>query len=123
MQCSLISLQLLSLKNREPHGREPPSTPCLGCGPALFCFHYHTLLCNLHKYRVIFYRVAQKIEPGKKIDSLLCARGACRLLIEAKDLPLGQGFGAHSEGSRRNAGTGEIITRGRGVREGGQCRI
>lgn len=108
--CCLISLQLLSLKNQEPHGREPPSTPCLGCGPALFCFHYHTLLCNLHKYRVIFYRVAQKIEQGEKIDSLLCARGACCLLIEAKDLPLGQSFGAYSEGSRRNTGKGEIIT-------------
>lgn len=71
--CSLISLQLLSPKNQEPHGREPPSTPCLGCGPALFCFHYHTLLCNLHKYRVIFYRVAQKIEPGKK-QTLCCVQ-------------------------------------------------
>lgn len=75
----------------EPHGREPPSTPCLGCWPALFCFHYHTLLCNLHKYRVIFYRAVQKIEQGGKIDSLLCARGACYQLIEAKDLPLRQG--------------------------------
>lgn len=67
--CILLSPQLLSPKNQEPNGREPPSVPCLGCGPALFCFHYHTLLCNLHKYRVIFYRVAQKIERGvKKIE-------------------------------------------------------
>lgn len=64
--CILLSLQLPSPKNQEPNGREPPSVPCLGCGPALFCFHYHTLLCNLHKYRVIFYRVAQKIERKKK---------------------------------------------------------
>lgn len=62
--CILLPPQLLSPKNQEPNGREPPSVPCLGCGPALFCFHYHTLLCNLHKYRVIFYRVAQKIERG-----------------------------------------------------------
>lgn len=70
--CILLSLQLLSPKNQEPNGREPPSVPCLGCGPALFCFHYHTLLCNLHKYRVIFYRVAQKIE--KKNRSLCCVQ-------------------------------------------------
>lgn len=121
--CSLISLQLLSLKTQEPHGREPPSTPCLGCGPALFCFHYHTLLCNLHKYRVIFYRVAQKIEPGKK-ETLCCVQE--RLAAYSSRLRnclSGQGFGAHSEGSRRNAGKGEIITWGGGVRKGGRCRI
>lgn len=72
--CMPLSLQLLSLKNQEPNGREPLSVPCLGCGPALFCFHYHTLLCNLHKYRVIFYRVAQKIK--KKIEVfVVCKRG------------------------------------------------
>lgn len=59
----------------EPHGREPPSTPCLGCGPALFCFHYHTLLCNLHKYRVIFYRVVQKIEQGGKNRLFVVCKG------------------------------------------------
>lgn len=91
---TLISLQLLSLKKQEPSAGEPPSAPCLGCGPALFCFHYHTLLCNLHKYRVIFYRVAQKIEGGKN-GSLCCENeGACCLLIGTEDLPPRQHFGA-----------------------------
>lgn len=95
--CILLSLQLPSPKKQEPNGREPPPGPCLGCGPALFCFHYHTLLCNLHKYRVIFYRVAQKIERKKKKTRSLCCvqRGARCPLIMAKDL-------ADEEGSRRH---------------------
>lgn len=103
--CIPLSLQLLSPKNQEPNGREPPSVPCLGCGPALFCFHYHTLLCNLHKYRVIFYRVAQKIKKKKKKRnrSLCCVQEGLAALIMAKDL-------AYVEGSGRNTGKEVVIT-------------
>lgn len=48
---------------------------CLGCGPALFCFHHRTPLQNLHKYKGYF--LLRLLKDLKRWKSVYMRRDRC----------------------------------------------